>query len=204
MKLIEASAGPGHAIVVCFVPNGFDAVAPPPAASDSEEPDPSRERLPARCAGGGHRRLRRALQSPALPREPRKPHTGRRLVRQGRDNPQEAKGDQSTDHRKAPLAASSVPGIGCNSKGPEPPLIMWPACSSSSAYGQSVRPGSAALARASPHPPRGQIVGLVVFERGVVGDGAPVQLEAAQLHLLQQRHALAPENTRTFSAQHRA
>jgi transposase InsO family protein len=77
--------------------------------------------------------------TPALPREPRKPHTGRRLLRQGRDHPQKAKGDQRTDHRKAPLAASPDSGINCNSNEPEPPLVIRPACSKSSDDGHYLR-----------------------------------------------------------------
>ncbi len=72
----------------------------------TQEPDPARKLLPAWSPRGGDRRLRRALQPPALSREPRQPHPRRRLLRQGGNNPQPTEGDQDKDDRNAPLAAA--------------------------------------------------------------------------------------------------
>ena len=52
------------------------------------------------------RRLRRPLQSPPLPREPRQPHPGRRLLRTRPDHPAATRKDQTKDHRTATLAPS--------------------------------------------------------------------------------------------------
>ena len=74
----------------------------------SQEPNPARKLLPARRPRGRDRRLRRRLQSPALPRELGKSDTGRRLLRTRSDNPHETGKDQTTDHRHSTLAASSA------------------------------------------------------------------------------------------------
>ena len=50
-------------------------------ASDPEEPRPAGELLPAGPTRGRRRRLRRPLQPPPLPREPRQPDPRRRLLR---------------------------------------------------------------------------------------------------------------------------
>ena len=73
-----------------------------------EEPHPARELLPARRPRSRDRRLRRRLQSPALPREHRQPDAGRRLLRTRPDHPHRTRKDQTTDHRKPTLAASSA------------------------------------------------------------------------------------------------
>ncbi len=52
-------------------------------APDPEEPHPAGKLLPARRPRGPDRGLRRALQSPALPREPEQRDARRRLLRQG-------------------------------------------------------------------------------------------------------------------------
>ena len=56
-------------------------------APDPEEPHPARELLSARRSRSQDRRLRRPLQSPAIPREHRQSHPGRRLLRTRPDHP---------------------------------------------------------------------------------------------------------------------
>ena len=58
-----------------------------------------------------HRRLHRPLQPLPLPRETGQPGARRRLSRQGRSHPENTKGDQSQNHREAPLAALPERGI---------------------------------------------------------------------------------------------
>ena len=57
---------------------------------------------------GRDRRLRRRLQSPALPREPRQSDTGRRLLRTRPHHPHPTGKDQTTDNPKPTLAASAA------------------------------------------------------------------------------------------------
>ena len=74
-------------------------------ASDPEEPHPARKLLPAGRPGSAGRRLRGALQSPALPREPWQPHARRRLLRTGQGHHQTKEEHQETNHRKATTGA---------------------------------------------------------------------------------------------------
>ncbi len=73
--------------------------------SDPEEPHPARKLLPAGRPGSAGRRLRGALQSPALPREPWQPHARRRLLRTGQGHHQTKEEHQETNHRKATTGA---------------------------------------------------------------------------------------------------
>jgi hypothetical protein len=75
-------------------------------APDTEEPHPARKPLPARCSRSADRRLRRSLQSPALPREPGQSHTGRRLLRTRPDHPADKRKDQTRNYQPTALAAS--------------------------------------------------------------------------------------------------
>ena len=83
------------------------------------------------------RGLRRRLQSPALPREPRQPDTGRRLLRARPDHPHRTGKDQTTDHRKPTLAAPSASRITSQPDEPEPPLIDAARCPKNSDDGHS-------------------------------------------------------------------
>src|SRR4051794_792129 len=74
-------------------------------ASDAEEPHPAGELPPARRPGGTGRGLCGALQSPALPREPRQSHASRRLLRPRPDPSAGTRADQKTNHPAAALAA---------------------------------------------------------------------------------------------------
>src|SRR6478735_9465999 len=87
-------------------------------ASDAQEPHPTRELLSAWRSRSADRGLRRNLQSPALPREPRQPDTGRRLLRAGSDHPHRTRKDQAKDHPTKTLAAPSAGRI--TSKPDEP------------------------------------------------------------------------------------
>jgi putative transposase len=73
-------------------------------APDPEEPHPAGKLLPARRPRSPDRGLRRALQPPALPREPEQRDARRRLLRQGAGHHQTARKDQATDHRISALA----------------------------------------------------------------------------------------------------
>ena len=52
-----------------------------------------------------NRHLRRALQQPPIPREPRQPHPGRRLLRARPHHPAATRKDQATNHQPAALAS---------------------------------------------------------------------------------------------------
>ena len=89
----------------CHPPNpGQDRALAP----DPEKPHLAGKLLPARRPRSPHRDLRRALQSPAIPREPGQRDACRRLLRQGSGNHQTARKDQATDHRSSALAAPQV------------------------------------------------------------------------------------------------
>src|SRR6478672_5751324 len=89
-------------------------------ASDSQEPHPARELLSAWRSRSADRGLRRNLQSPALPREPRQPDTSRRLLRARSGHPHRTRKDQAKDHPTQTLAAPSAGRI--TSKPEEPAL----------------------------------------------------------------------------------
>ena len=76
-------------------------------APDAQEPHPARELLPAWRSRSPDRRLRRSLQSPALPREPAQPDTGRRLLRARPNHPAGTRKDQTRHHPKPTIAASA-------------------------------------------------------------------------------------------------
>lgn len=73
-------------------------------APDAEEPHSARKLLPAGRSRQADRRLRRAIQSPALPRKPRQSHPGRRLLRTRPDHPVATREDQAKHHRTTALA----------------------------------------------------------------------------------------------------
>lgn len=74
-------------------------------APDPEEPHPARKLLSARRPRRPDRGVRRALQSPALPREPGQCDARRRLLRTSRCHHKTARKDQTADHRISALAA---------------------------------------------------------------------------------------------------
>ena len=76
-------------------------------------------------------RLRRALQSSPLSREPRQPYPGRRLLRARPDHPSRTRKDQAPDYRTSPLAAPHPGRIASNLDGPEPPFMDAPSVSNS-------------------------------------------------------------------------
>ena len=76
----------------------------------------ARELLSAGRPRNSDRRLRRRLQSSALPREPGQPDAGRRLLRTRPDNPHRTGKDQTTDHRKPTLAASPASRIASSTR----------------------------------------------------------------------------------------
>ena len=74
------------------------------------------ENYSARRPRGRDRRLRRRLQSPALPREPGQSYAGRRLPRTRSNHPHRKGKDQTTDHRKPTLAASSASRVASSTR----------------------------------------------------------------------------------------
>ena len=74
-------------------------------ASDAQEPHPARELLPTGRPRSAHRSLRRALQSPPLPREPAEPDAGRRLLRTRPNHPASTRKDQTRHHQTQTIAA---------------------------------------------------------------------------------------------------
>ena len=91
-------------------------------ASDAEEPHPARQFISARRPRAAHRRLRDALQSRPLSREPRKPHARRRLFWTRPNHPGGKKPHQTSDHRQSPLAASAASRLEIKPDEPEPPI----------------------------------------------------------------------------------
>ena len=75
-----------------------------------------------------HRRLRRPLQSPPLPREPRQPHPGRRLLRSWSNHPHTEGNHQAENHRATTPAASCTRSHNFNSDGPYPLLNRLLTC----------------------------------------------------------------------------
>ncbi len=119
--------------------NGMEARpwrAPSPAnpgqdralASDAQEPHPARELLSARRSRSADRTLRRALQSPPLPREPEEPHPGRRLLRTRPNHPVAKRKDQTRHHPETTIAASIESRVTSNPDDPEPPLAHAANC----------------------------------------------------------------------------
>lgn len=87
------------------------------------------ELLPARRSRTADRGLRRALQPPALPREPRQRHTRRRLLRQGTSNHQTKRKDQATDTRTSALATPQARRLNINPRrGPHSAILRRELC----------------------------------------------------------------------------
>ena len=98
-------------------------------ASDPEEPHPARKLLPAGRPGSAGRRLRGALQSPALPREPWQPHARPTSTSDGtRPSSNEGRASKNKPSKSDDWRTSATqPNI--NQREPEPPLRdqpYWP------------------------------------------------------------------------------
>src|SRR3990167_4337197 len=83
-------------------------------ASDAEEPHPAGELLTAGRPRSGDRSLRRQLQPPAPPREPKEPYARRRLLRAWADHFAGTRENQKEDVRKTALAARQNRRLNCN------------------------------------------------------------------------------------------
>src|SRR5436190_9972225 len=73
-------------------------------APDAQKPHPARKLLPTGRPRSAHRSLRRSLQSPALPRKPAEPDTGRRLLWTRPNHPASTRKDQTRNHQKETIA----------------------------------------------------------------------------------------------------
>src|SRR3954447_26137292 len=73
---------------------------------NAQEPHPARKLLPAGRSCSQHRKVRRSLQSPTLPRELEQSNAGRRLLRTRSNNPAGKRKDQTKHNPKTSLAAS--------------------------------------------------------------------------------------------------
>ena len=87
--------------------SGLDRMTVRALASDAQEPHSAGALLPARRSRTAGRRVRRAVQSRPISREPRQSHARRRLFWRGRTHPPRTRKDQTPDPHKPPFAASS-------------------------------------------------------------------------------------------------
>src|ERR1700736_3046927 len=80
-------------------------------ASNAQEPHPARELLSARRSRSSDRCIRRVLAPPALSREHRQSHPGRRLLRARSNHPACLRKDLSQDHPKLQMLSPQTKGV---------------------------------------------------------------------------------------------
>src|SRR6202023_3442350 len=95
----------GHATYAWCALSSDDAGENKAPASNAQEPHPARELLSARRSRRSDRCIRRVLQPPALSREHRQSHPGRRLLRAQSNHPAGKRKDQTQDHPKPSVAS---------------------------------------------------------------------------------------------------
>src|ERR1700730_16149056 len=95
----------GHATYAWCALSSDDAGENRALASNAQEPHPARELLSARRSRSSDRCIRRVLQPPALSREHRQSHPGRRLLPARSNHPAGKRKDQTQDHPKPSVAS---------------------------------------------------------------------------------------------------
>src|SRR6476659_7535129 len=95
----------GHATYAWCALSSDDAGENRALASNAQEPHPARELLSARRSRSSKQCIRRVLQPPALSREHRQSHPGRRLLRARSNDPTAKRKDQTQDHPKPSVAS---------------------------------------------------------------------------------------------------
>ena len=115
-------SGPGAWIMF-----GVHRFIPRPRARSSVGTRPSRtascsRTTSCRAISNGTRSLRRPLQQPPLPREPRQSVPGRRLLRPRSGHHRKEKAHQGNDHTEPPVAPPKPGGITSTPDEPNPPI----------------------------------------------------------------------------------